>query len=145
MVAVGQSADGVFQRFQPGLEVAPVIHAFRVNGAAHLLGAQGLRSAAILVKVEACLLEWQSAMLEQAVHLTFRVGHQMLVVDAVHAVRQHRVDVIHELGIVPVVQAHLGQIVGKVQAGAEQLLVAGEAATTGWRRESMMMARGNIS
>src|SRR6516165_4114102 len=94
-IARYQIAHDIFQRSEPGLVMTPMIDAFGINRPAHLLGADGADDAPSLVEAQALLFERQPAVVEEPLHLSPRIGDQLLVINAMHAIRERRVDMLH--------------------------------------------------
>src|SRR5882672_4184866 len=84
-------AQGVLERAQPRLVVLPLIEPFAINGLAHLLRACGADAALGAVELETRRLEGQFAELEDPPDAALEIVDHVLVVDAQHPARQHRV------------------------------------------------------
>src|SRR5215469_4860272 len=93
-----------------------------------LLGARGAHRALVLIEPEAPRFEREAAILEQAAYLPLGVLDHGLVQHAVHAPRQHRVEMRHEADVVAVVAAEILEVVGEALAVRELLLEARETA-----------------
>src|SRR5579863_6027132 len=121
-------AQGLLERPEPRLVVTPLIHALRVDRAPHLLGADGLDDAGILIEAQTVLLVRQAAILEHAPQRGLRIRNQLLVVNTVHASRQHLIEMPQQLDVVAGIAAELAQIIAEAIPAGEDLLVTRETA-----------------
>src|ERR1700727_679630 len=83
-IALNQVAERLFHGAKPRLEMAPLIHTLREDRLTHLFGARCLDRAAGLMETQALILEWQPAVLQQAMHLARQIGDYPLIVDAMN-------------------------------------------------------------
>src|SRR5580700_11681529 len=128
-VGVENGTESGLQRLEPRLVVSPVFKRIAENGLTNLLGARGAHGALVLVEPQASLLEGQSAVLQQAAHLGFRVLDQRLVEHTVYAARQLRIEVRHESDVVVVIASEVLEVIGEALPARKVLLEAGEAAS----------------
>src|SRR5579863_3932580 len=83
------------------------------------------------MEFETAGLELKSAELEDAPHVRLEILHHMLVLDCQYPSGKHRIPMIHELDIHPVIAADVLDAVRELLAGREKLFVIAEAAGEG--------------
>src|SRR5439155_2707228 len=127
-VALHEIAERLLQPRKPGLVVTPLIDAFGIERLADLLRADGLHDAGILVEAQAPRFERQATVVKEPAQFAFRIVDEALVMHAVHAPREDGIEVLHVADVVPVVAPEFLEVVAEIDAAAEELLVAGEAA-----------------
>ncbi len=106
----------------------PVVHALPENRAPHLLGAGGTHGPLVFIEAQALLLERQSAVIEEPANLGLGVLDRGLVEYAMHPARENRIDVSHQINVITVVAAEIGEVVREVLAAGEMLLERRKAA-----------------
>src|SRR5579871_1151274 len=79
------------------------------------------------MEIEAGRLKVESAVLEQAANIRFRVKHESLVLEVQHPARQNRVPMIHQREIATVIAGEVLQMVAEGLALGEILLEGAEA------------------
>ncbi len=83
----------------------------------------GVRTALLgLIETQALLLERQPAVIEEPANLRLGILDHRLIEYAMHATRQHRIDMRHQLHVVAIVSAEIAEIVGEVLAAGKVLL-----------------------
>src|SRR5579872_4587627 len=107
----------------------PLIQTVAEDGLANLLGAGGAHGTLVFVEAQAPLLERQAAIFQQPAHLALGVLHQRLIVDAMDTPGQHGIEVRHELDVVAVIAADVGQVITEMLPAGEMLFEYRESAS----------------
>ena len=89
--------------FELRLEMLPITDTRGVQGLANLLGAGRTDRPLGFMKREARGLELQPAMGQQAADVRLRIAYQFFVTQMQHLAGQHRVPMVHEAQVTPVV------------------------------------------
>ena len=100
----------------------PMIKPILVDGLANLLGAGRPYGTLIFIKTKAGILELQPAVLEERAHLGLGILDQALVGHPVYPARANGIKMRHEIGIVAIVAAQIGERIGKILAARKVLL-----------------------
>ena len=84
-----------------------------------------------LMKMQTGVVKWQSAERQNPFYLTLKIIYHVLVVNPQNETRQYRIPMRHQLSVLLVIAADLGQSVRNLLSFTPQLLVATEAAGHG--------------
>src|SRR5436309_3857424 len=103
MPPLAVTAQGITERLlqwpEPALEMLPLLETLAKDRLTYLLGARRADAARGAVVVQARRLEGQLAELEQAPDAALKIVDDVLVVNAQHPTREHRIPVLHELEV----------------------------------------------
>src|SRR3984957_969931 len=127
-IGIQDRAQCGFQRFQPRLEVPPLVESGAIDRLAHLLRAGRAHRALVLIEAQAAGLEGQAAIVEQAAYFSLGVLDHLLVEDSMNTTGQHLVEMRHELDVVVVVAAQVLEAISKILAAGEVLFESRKAA-----------------
>ena len=94
-----------------------------------MFGTGGTHRPRVFEEAQAALFEWQFAVLQQAPNFRLGVVYQLLINNAVHAPRQHRIEVGHQRHVVVVVPANIREAIAEALAPRIELLEVRQAAT----------------
>src|SRR5260370_21089717 len=108
--------------------MAPLIQALAKYRLPHLLGACSFNASLGAVELEARPLEGQFREVEDPTDAALEIVHHVLMKDAQHPARQHRIPMLHECEIGAVVAGDVIYAVNELLAARVQLLEVSEAA-----------------
>src|SRR2546430_12848888 len=132
MPPLAVAAQGITERLlqwpEPRLVVTPLVETLAKDRLTHLLGTRRADAALGAVVVQARRLERQFAELEQAPHAPLKILDDVLVMDAQHPTRQHRIPMLHELEVSAVVAGDVLDAVSELLAAGVHLLEVPETA-----------------
>src|SRR5579863_8802024 len=106
----------------------PMIDPGLVDRLAHLFGTRRTYWPVVLEEAQATGFERKLAVIEQRAYFAFGVLDHILVHHTMDAARQHRVEMLHQFGIIAVVATQIFKAVREILSAREMLLEAGHAA-----------------
>src|SRR5262249_58884362 len=115
------------QRSEPRLIVPPLVERLTIDRLAHLLRARSAHATLGPIELDAGFLELEPTIIEDSPDVPFEIAHDILILDAQHATRKHRVPVAQELEVGAVVTRNIRDTVGKLLPAGEELLQVAEA------------------
>src|ERR1700686_1715295 len=131
-IALQRIAECMLERFEPGLEMLPLIESLTIDGLADLLGTGGANAAHRLVKLDALGFERQAAEIKNAPHVALQIIDDILMIDAKHPSGQYFIPMSHQLEVGSVVTRDILDAVGELLALGEQLFQIAETARDGF-------------
>ena len=94
-----------------------------------MFGTGGTHRPRVFEEAQAALFEWQFAVVQQAPNFRFGVIYQLFIDNAMHAAREHRIEVGHQGHVVVVVPANIREAIAEALAPRIELLEVRQAAT----------------